>query len=712
MKRHLIIILSCLLAACTHNSKDEGFIGLRITHSKINFPYKESSYPVTILSETHWTLTADQDWISASLTEADCDAAIFLTVRQNDSGMERSCTVTVTNEKGSRTISITQSPDQRNFTDIMLSVTPSPWQTLSGVKLIIPYRKGDGILLEEVGAGVAGKARGTVSVTSLQQVRLEEGEGAIELPVSGRTGAGGLLLFTVTGLPSSVFGEAAQCAINISEGAELEVVSIQDLRRMSDQQISRLACITGSVVSSTEENVWPANTFVIQDAGRAGSGITIRCDEPVSVGESNTYRVFLKENNLKTEGIRILQVHHAEDIESVESATPFDAVTVGPEAPKTYESMLCCIEQAQIKDTYLDHTTLAGAIEMEAYGWSETFWLTVPEAAAFAQRQPLSGSGTIIGIVGIDSEGNLTLTPRSYADVSGLTGNRLDLSATVSVNPAIIKDIPSAGADNLSFSISANTSWTVTTSTPWIQSLSKTSGSGDAQVSFSVPANSGARRRGLLTVSGQGVPDVQITVIQLEGNTILDNDFSRIISEAGTSPKIFPSSAGVDYAQNLSAIGLDGWELTNGYLSVSPDLQYGLLRVGKTLTKGSLLTPALTAIGSDPVPIEVSFLSGILNGCRCTWCGIVIEGPGQIQEGNDVIRISEYNETYTDEFVDTLPIFVANNLSTSALKRVTFRVEGATSETRIRLTATCKGGASASNCNLFFVGDFHVRYTD
>ena len=38
--------------------------------------------------------------------------------------------------------------------------------------------------------------------------------------------------------------------------------------------------------------------------------------------------------------------------------------------------------------------------------------------------------------------------------------------------------------------------------------------------------------------------------------------------------------------------------------------------------------------------------------------------------------------------------------------------DGVTAETRIRLTATCKGGASASNCNLFFVGDFHVRYTD
>ena len=74
--------------------------------------------------------------------------------------------------------------------------------------------------------------------------------------------------------------------------------------------------------------------------------------------------------------------------------------------------------------------------------------------------------------------------------------------------------------------------------------------------------------------------------------------------------------------------------------------------------------------------------------------------------------LAVYDDVHTDDLVDKLPFHLVDGLSSSELKRVTVRIDGVTEDTALRFTATCKGGASATLCNMFFIGDVHVEYAD
>ncbi|MCQ2184303.1 MAG: DUF5689 domain-containing protein [Bacteroidales bacterium] len=722
-KRHLIFLLLPLallaLVSCDKTDIRKSSEGdLRVTHKEVNFSYKASSFPITIRTEGKWSIDCEASWLTLSETSADYGKTIFLSTTENDSGALRQTTLVVSGSGPSCNIVVTQREDERNYTDIQLSTDPYGYQKLEGAFLVIPYRRGDKATLGPLSVLVSGSAKGSVSVETLPSVTLSEGEGQIKMKLHGRVGEKGNLLFTVSGLPPTVFGEASQCMVTVPESAPARQLSIAALRSMGTGLIQNMSKVKGVVVSSAEGKVFPDNVFILQDSREAGGGIMVECPGSHTLNPGDECELFMDGASIISRGGVLAVSLPADDdvtLLSTGGALPQPVVISDPQNLPAYESMLCSLETVQVADEELSRHNFSGTVAMDKYACPSGFKIYVPSTAVFASEPFLTGSGNISGIVSCDGSAATALVPQSYRDLEGLTGARLNMHSVFKVDKDFIHNLSNTGETSVSFKLTSSLDWSVKSDRNWLTITSNVSGKGSessTDVTFDVSPNSGARRRATITVSAEGVPDIEVTVIQLEGNRILDADFSAVITELGDSPKIFPQSAGTDYSQMLDRIGLSLWSVTNCYLSVSPDLKYGLVRVGKTLTKGNMVTPPFSAIGDIPVNIEITMLAGMQSGSGCSWFGIELSGPGEIVAGGDVLKLEKYDAAYTDQFVDTLPCYVVPGLSTSELKRVRITVTGATKDTALKMTATIKGGSKASSCDLFVIGDFHVNYID
>ena len=714
MKRLLIFfIIAVVFSACgLKEESDVESIALRITHSELEFPYNETSYPVSVMTDRPWILESDSEWLSASIEGADYGVSFNILAERNE-GSSRRGVITVSNDLGSMTINVLQKADDRNFTEIYFTSQPTGYERVKDAFLVIPYRHGDGAVLDLLSVSVAGSAKGSISVETLEQVRLEDGEGEIRMKVEGRVGGAGKLLFTVSGLPPVVFGEATQCMVDIKGTEELADYGINDLRSLPAGVIAPACRTTGIVISKVKPDLPGVEEIVVQDES---AGIVIRVPEgerPLEFGDE--CEIFLKDAMMtQVGGLKTVILENTDDLKVISKGNDVESIELVTASFETYESMLCHIADAQVAASDLGKPSCAGTTIMERYGWSEIFYMYVPQTASFSYSGIPSGSGILVGIVGKDEMGNWAICPQE--EINGMTSGRLDLTASLSVDSEQLNNISDAGCEGLFFKVASTVPWSLSSDDDgWLYDWSTVSGvGGGAQetVYVSVRPNSGPRRSARITISGTGVPDCVLTIIQKEGARILDEDFSMIRQQLLEDPKYFPSSASIDYAKSLASVGLDGWFSTNCYGSLSPDGEYGLMRIGKTLTKGYIQTPSFTAVGPNPVTVEVNFLAGIFRGCVATWIGLELEGPGRIVTGDDVSYLAVYDDVHTDDLVDKLPFHLVDGLSSSELKRVTVRIDGVTEDTSLRFTATCKGGASATLCNMFFIGDVHVEYAD
>lgn len=718
MKRTLLFLLFLLSVSlsCTREEQhgDSDKTGLRITHTDLFFSYEQTRYPVTIMTDRPWTIVSDVPWLNATIDGADYGMSFFVEAEANDEDAARKGVLTVSNAIGSKTITVIQEPDTRNFTDIYFTGEAVGYERVEGSRLVIPYRQGNNIHLDEIAVSVAGVSKGSVKVEALSDVTLQEGEGEISLAVSGRLGPAGKLLFTVSGLPPVVFGDAAQCMVEVSGQEGMTEYEISDLYALPEGPLEQPGLIRGIVVSDASAGNIAEGVVAVQDEG---AGIMVRIPEGSSLDFSDECEIFVYGGRLSVEnGMRYLSLEYPDDINVMSSGNAVEPIEIARPSGQARLAMLCCVSLAQVAQESLSKPSSSGMTLMERYGWEDKFYMYVSESAGFAGEKPMSGSGRIVGIVGTDSEGNLVIMPRNVGDISSLTDERLLMDVVWDVDRDVLNNVSASGSEEEYFTITSGVAWRlVSDDSGWIYDWSMTSSQGGdspVKVSFKVRPNTGARRSAVITVSGEGVPDKSVRVIQLEGSRILDEDFSGVLAALEESPKYFPSSAGTDYAKSLDQIGLEGWYATNCYGALSPDGQYGLLRIGKTYTKGYIQTPALEAIGDIPVTVRVDFLSGILKGCTANWLGLELDGPGRIVSGGDVFEVTKYDETYTAAMVETLPVFVVHSLTTTELKKVSVVIEGATQDTVLRLTATCKGGSAATDCNMFFVGDLHVEYVD
>ena len=714
MKRILMLFVTALtFFACTEKEESGADqTGLRITHTNLEFPYSSTSYPVSVMTDRPWSLTSDSEWLNATIDGADYGVSFCVVAEANTGQTTRRGVLTISNDLGSRQIIVLQRADERNFTDIYLTADPSAYERLRDAFLVIPYRHGGGIVLDALSVSVAGSARGTVTVESMENIQLEDGEGEIRMSVNGRVSGAGKLLFTVSGLPPVVFGEATQCMIDVAGTEELADYDISQVRALPLGVISDVCRTKGVVVSQAGSGLPEVGKIVMQDDM---AGIVVRLPGDLTLDSGDECEIFLMDAMLTDDdGLLTVVVDNSDDVSVISKGNQIIPKEISAMPFNMFESMLCKVTHVQVASEESGRQGCAGTTRMERYGWSESFYMYIPDSASFAYRELPSGSGTLTGIIGKNEDGSWVICPQE--NIVSMTSERLNLEAYIMVDKQQLDNIPNEGISGLNFTVTSTGPWTLSSDDDgWIYDWSVVSGTGRGipqTVYFSVRPNAGARRNATVTLSGAGVPDCKLIVIQIEGARILDADFSMVRQQLQESPKYFPSSASVDYAKSLTSIGLDGWASTNCYASLSPDGEYGLLRIGKTLTRGYIQTPAFRAVGDVPVNVEVNLLAGIFKGCVATWVGLELDGPGTIVTGGDVSCIAGYDDIYTDDLVDKLPFYVLDELSSDELRRVTIRIEGATEDTALRLTATCKGGSSAALCNMFIIGDLHVEYAD
>ena len=194
---------------------------------------------------------------------------------------------------------------------------------------------------------------------------------------------------------------------------------------------------------------------------------------------------------------------------------------------------------------------------------SNTSW-SVSESDGWLSVSPASGSNN--GTVDVTYTANTSTSPRTgIITVSGsgaasetVTVTQSGVSPFLNVTPPSLSVGNSAGS--MSFSITSNTSWSVSESDGWL-SVSPVSGSNNGTLDVTYTANtSTSPRTGIITVSGSGTASETVTVTQ-----------------SGVSPflNVSPSSLSVSNSSGSMSFSITSntsWSVSesDGWLSVSP----------------------------------------------------------------------------------------------------------------------------------------------
>ncbi len=107
---------------------------------------------------------------------------------------------------------------------------------------------------------------------------------------------------------------------------------------------------------------------------------------------------------------------------------------------------------------------------------------------------------------------SILLIAVAAAILSACGGSGTEAELTLSVQPATLSF--EASASSSAVSVSSNSSWTVTPGADWL-SVNPSSGSGDGNVTVSVPANTGNMRSATVTFTAKGAGSKQISVTQM-----------------------------------------------------------------------------------------------------------------------------------------------------------------------------------------------------
>jgi hypothetical protein len=126
-----------------------------------------------------------------------------------------------------------------------------------------------------------------------------------------------------------------------------------------------------------------------------------------------------------------------------------------------------------------------------------------------------TGTGTIAYTVdahtGAERFGRIIVTHTAGTTDIGFTQNA---PCPVSLNPTSQSVGSAGGSFTTVFTTASGCAWTAASNASWLTISSATSGTGDATISYSVAANSGAARTGQITVTAGGSASAQLTVNQ------------------------------------------------------------------------------------------------------------------------------------------------------------------------------------------------------
>lgn len=218
-----------------------------------------------------------------------------------------------------------------------------------------------------------------------------------------------------------------------------------------------------------------------------------------------------------------------------------------------YESQYVAVTNVQVVSDDLSKTFATtsghGSINMEAET-GETFIMFTSRYAVFQAETVPQGSGTLKGLASVNNT-TYQILPTVLDDAAGMTGTRFGVTNTLTVSPGSIQ-FEAISGNTQTITVTASGAWTATTEGTGF-TVSPTSGTGDATVTATASAASGASGKVVFTLDGTAVTK-EVTVSQKSaGGT--------------TGSSLFAGSDFEDWTAFLG--GLNSFGLVNGIQSAN-----------------------------------------------------------------------------------------------------------------------------------------------
>ena len=207
-----------------------------------------------------------------------------------------------------------------------------------------------------------------------------------------------------------------------------QLIPVATLRAYANGSIAASTKIEGVVISDTTSSNIPGNNyFIIVDKNKPteqNNGIAVTFSNmenrfPLNTGDVVTIKTTV--GVLSTvSGMRVLTVDAEKVVKS--GTTAVNPVTVAYTDLAKYESMLVSIENTQLAPLFADQVKYpnwnsAPLFDMEIDGSENTYNLSVKTTATFANDATKNGSGTLVGIVGMNNT-TPVIYPRKVADIA------------------------------------------------------------------------------------------------------------------------------------------------------------------------------------------------------------------------------------------------------------------------------------------------------
>ncbi|MBA2737859.1 MAG: BACON domain-containing protein, partial [Pyrinomonadaceae bacterium] len=215
-------------------------------------------------------------------------------------------------------------------------------------------------------------------------------------------------------------------------------------------------------------------------------------------------------------------------------------------------------------------------------------WTAVSNASWITVTSGLNGNGngtvqyTVTANTGLERIGTITIAGQTFT-VTQANGCVLTLSPTIANPPS------GGGTSSFNINSGANCTWSAVSNVSWITITSNTSGTGSGVINYTVAANIGPERTGMITVNGQ-----TFTVNQANGCVYtLPSTSADVPSAGGTSSFNINAGAGCTW----NAVSNDAWITVNtangtgsGVINFTFAANIGQARAGTITVSGKTFT--------------------------------------------------------------------------------------------------------------------------
>ncbi|MCL2735134.1 MAG: hypothetical protein FWD75_00695 [Propionibacteriaceae bacterium] len=439
---------------------------------------------VQVSSNTSWSVTSDQPWLTVSPDSGTGDGTLTLSATANTGSSPRMGVVTVTTTSGSpavsRTVSVTQPGASGGST---LTVGLSAWSVPSAVASMVSTM---------------------VSSSTSWSVSSD----ATWLTVSPSSGTGSQAVMITAGTNPGTAPRAATLTFTTTSGSPLVSVRVPvtqpgpqadtDLTvNLSSWTVPRSSAVSATAWVTTTM-AWTASSsdpwLTVSPASGTGSKQVTMSAAANPGGDRMGVLTFTSTTDpLATARVLVTQ--------------PGDGLPPGP-------SLLLSATSWSLGSSLPETDSVQVTSNVSWSASSNQAWLTV---------SPSAGTGN--GTVTLSATENTTSSPRMGLVTVTTTSGSPAVSRTIAVTqpgassgPTLTVgmstwSVPSAAASMVSTSVSSNTSWSASSDQAWL-TVSPSSGTGNQSVAFTAAANPGATSRTatLTFTTTSGTPAVTVTV--------------------------------------------------------------------------------------------------------------------------------------------------------------------------------------------------------